>query len=102
MNLWQERAQSPIGTIVVVTSEDGLCSLDYQGFEERMHRLLRKRFGRVELNDRPNESLAMEALKRYLLGEIEAFGSVSLCLEGTDFQFVCLHAHSAREKNSSK
>ena len=86
MNLWQERAQSPIGTILVVTSGHALYSLDFEGFEERMHRLLHKRFGRVQLKQRPNESPAIQALQRYLLGELEAFDSVSLCLEGTDFQ----------------
>ena len=86
MKLWQERAQSAIGNIVVVTSDHELCSLDYEGYEERMHRLLLKRFGPVKLNDSPRESFAMKALYRYLSGELDAFDSVELRLQGTEFQ----------------
>ena len=71
---------------MVITSEEGLCSLDYQGYEERTHRLLYKRFGLVQLAQRPRESLALKAVRRYFSGELSAFDSVSLCLEGTDFQ----------------
>ena len=86
MKLWQERVQSAIGPLVIVTSDRELCSLDYQGYEERMHRLLRKRWGEVELHERPDASPALRAVHRYFSGELRAFESVSICFNGTDFQ----------------
>ena len=86
MELWQERVDSPLGTIVLVTSGERLCSLDFCGYEDRMHRLLFKRFGAVKLSARPEASGAQLALRAYLGGELHAFAKIPLCLDGTAFQ----------------
>ena len=86
MKLWQEWVQSSIGTIGVVTLDQRLCSLDFQGYEARMLCLLQKRFGHVDLYQRPRESWAAQAVRRYFAGELNAFDSIDLYSKGTPFQ----------------
>ena len=86
MELWQECFDSAVGPILLVTSEDRLYSLDFQGYQDRMLRLLRKRHGSVQLSARRSPSRALKALRSYFAGMLEAFQSVPLRVDGTDFQ----------------
>ena len=86
MQLWQERFDSAVGTLLLVTSQDRLYSLDFQGYEDRMRRLLRKRFGSFELSERAAPSQALKAARSYFAGNLDAFLEISLRLNGTDFQ----------------
>ena len=86
MELWQERFDSAVGPILLVTSQDKLYSLDFEGYQDRMLRLLWKRYGSVQLLAGRSPSRAFKAVKSYFAGMLDAFQSVSLGIDGTNFQ----------------
>lgn len=86
MELWQERFDSAVGPILLVTSQGRLYSLDFQGYQDRMLRLLRKRHGPVQLSNRRGPSQAFKALGSYFAGVLDAFQRVPLSADGTEFQ----------------
>ena len=49
-----DRLTTPIGTMLLVTDEDGvLRALDFEDYEARMKELLRLHYGAVSLSERP-------------------------------------------------
>ena len=80
--------KSPLGTVYLVTDETHLYSLDFSGFEDRMHGLLKQRVGPYELMSRTRPSAAHQALTAYFDGELGAFNGVLRSLKGTEFQML--------------
>ena len=89
---------SPIGTILLVTDAGVLVSLDYEGYETRMMRLLTKRYGSFELvetsvktspDDRHCSTFETDLVARlhaYLSGELTAIDTIPVNPGGTTFQ----------------
>ncbi len=87
MRLLLDRVRSPIGTILLVHDEDDrLRALDFQDFEDRMHRLLRRHYGAVTLTDASAPPASAAALNAYFDGEHTALASVRTETAGTSFQ----------------
>lgn len=88
MSFQFDRVPSPIGEILVVCTADGLCALDYAGYEERMHRLLRARFGAADLREAANPQGLADRVRAYFDGSMDAFDDVPLDMGGSPFQRI--------------
>lgn len=82
---------TPTGTALVVCDETGvLRALDWEGYEERMHRLLRRHYGMTPLQQGVaaaslSQSLS-HALDAYFSGEPAAIDRIHVATNGTSFQ----------------
>lgn len=93
------KVKSPIGDILLVTDKEALVSLDYEGYEHRMMRLLAKRYGRFELIatslDRGSsstfESDLLVRIRAYLQGDLTAIDPIPVNPGGTTFQAEVWH-----------
>ena len=91
---------SPIGDILLVTDDNALVSLDYQGYEHRMMRLLAKRYGAFELTENclngkncsPLETKLISHIQAYLEGDLTAIDDLPVNPGGTQFQSTVWHA----------
>ena len=80
-----ERIPSPIGTILLVTSERGVCALDFEDCRGRMDALLERRFGTVRVSAHEHSEAALR-VRDYLGGELDALDSLPVDTRGTSFQ----------------
>ncbi len=84
--------ESSIGKILLVTDQDVLVSLDYEGYEHRMMRLLAKRYGNFNLiekshkNGQHSDDPIRDHLRTYLDGELTAIDTIPVNPGGTEFQ----------------
>ncbi len=87
MRLRLERQDSPVGTMSVVTDDDGaLRSLDFVDYDERLHQLLRLHYGVYTLEDGAAPAAVTRALSAYFEGDLDALDDVPVATEGTPFQ----------------
>ena len=61
-----ERIPSPIGTILLVTGERGVCALDFEDCRGRMDALLERRFGTARVSAHEHSEAALR-VRDYLL-----------------------------------
>lgn len=83
------KIDSPIGEILLVTDGDIVVSLDYEGYEHRMMRLLEKRYGAFNLVDSSQDQQLqplLNNLQAYLAGNLTAIDIISVNPGGTKFQ----------------
>jgi O-6-methylguanine DNA methyltransferase len=81
------RLSSPIGTLLIVTDDEGaLRALDFDDYEPRMHRLLRLHAGTHSLNDGPVPTDVVRALTKYFAGDLDAIDMIRVASGGTAFQ----------------
>lgn len=82
-----DHVESPIGTIALVTREDGaLCSLDFTDREDVMRTRLEGRFGKVTLRDADDAGGHSSRLRAYLAGDLRALDDTAVEAGGSDFQ----------------
>lgn len=86
MSFLIDRVPSPIGEILLVCGADGLCALDFAGYEERMHRLLRARFGAAMMRESSNPGGFADRVSAYFAGRMDAFDDAPLGMGGSPFQ----------------
>jgi methylated-DNA-[protein]-cysteine S-methyltransferase len=87
MRLRLDRFASPIGTILLVSDDEGaLRALDFEDYASRMQTLVRRYYGEVELHDRSAPKAARRALETYFDGEIAALARVDVATGGSPFQ----------------
>ena len=77
---------APFGAVHVVTDGDLVCSVDFAGFEERMHRLLARRYSRYRLVEPCAPGHAANSLRAYLDGNLGATAHLGVRTGGTEFQ----------------
>ena len=93
MQLQVERHDSPLGTLLLVTSDDGILrALDYEAYEPRMLRLLGKHYGRFDLAPTAPSRPLGSALDAYFGGELTALDRLPIATNGSDFQRVVWRA----------
>ena len=86
-DVFDARLASPAGVILLVWDPSGrLRALDFEGYEDRMHRLLRRHYGAVELRAADPPPAIVQALTRYFEGDLEALDDLVVETAGTDFQ----------------
>jgi len=86
MDLWEETIATPLGRILLVTHGSLVCSLDFDGFQTRLKRLLNRRFGSYRLIPHPGSSQALKLIDAYFKGDLYALSKMSLDSRGTPFQ----------------
>lgn len=86
MQLSLDSFNSPIGTILLVTNNDVLYSLDFEGYEARMQALLAKRYGQVTLERTVNPGGVTAKITEYFSGNLQALSSIKTAAQGTAFQ----------------
>jgi len=84
MNLTLDTIAFPAGTILLASTDNAVCALDYFGYEERMRRLLSAAFDDVRLT--PGQSRFRGAIEQYLAGKLDAIDTVPVDARGTRFQ----------------
>jgi len=86
MDLFLDRLESPIGTILLITDGEALRALDFIDFEPRMHRFLDLRYGPQPLRKNPETLGIKRRLEQYFGGDLTSLNDISIRTEGTAFQ----------------
>ena len=87
MLLTIDRLSSPIGTLLLVSDDDGrLRALDFDDYEDRMLRLLKTHYGDTTLAPGQASAPARRALDAYFGGDLTAIDDVPVATGGTPFQ----------------
>jgi len=82
-----DRLTTPIGTMLLVTDDDGaLRALDFEDYETRMKELLRLHYGAVALTSGRAPKAMRSALSAYFDGDFAALKTVEWRVAGTPFQ----------------
>lgn len=72
MELLIDTVPSPIGEVIIVSDGTALRAVDFEGCEQRMHRLLKRQYGDVVLRRERNPGGASDVINRYFAGDLEA------------------------------
>jgi len=86
MLLHYDEFTSPIGRILFASNDDAVCTLDFEGFEKRMHTLLENRFGAYEFQKGSDPLDLNRRLRRYFDGDMHAFDATAVRTAGSAFQ----------------
>jgi methylated-DNA-[protein]-cysteine S-methyltransferase len=87
MHLRLDRFSSPIGVLQLVTDAEGrLRVLDFHDHAERMHLLLRRQYGRFQLENGCAPASVRAPLEAYFAGDIACLTAVPVATAGTPFQ----------------
>ncbi|MCB1755955.1 MAG: methylated-DNA--[protein]-cysteine S-methyltransferase [Gammaproteobacteria bacterium] len=77
---------SPIGTMVIFSDENALCHLDFKDCQDRISRLLTRRYQTFQLAKKANVLNMRDRLAEYFAGNWTAFENLPLETGGTEFQ----------------
>jgi O-6-methylguanine DNA methyltransferase len=87
MNLTLSLVPSPVGEILLVTDDAGVVrALDFEEYEDRMHRLLGAQYKDFTLRHGAAPAAVAEALDRYFKGDASALNEIPAISAGTKFQ----------------
>jgi methylated-DNA-[protein]-cysteine S-methyltransferase len=82
-----DRIDTPIGTALLVTDDDGvLRALDWSDYEPRMRTLLRQQYGALDLKKGCAPERLRQALADYFAGDLDRLDAIAWRLAGTTFQ----------------
>ena len=81
---------APFAAVLLVSDRASLCALDFAGCEERMHRLLKRRYGAYRLTE--GKSRHGPAVDAYFAGDLDALESIDVSTGGTEFQAAAWRA----------
>lgn len=82
-----DRLETPIGTALLVTDDQGfLRALDWSDYETRLHRLLRRQYGDYALEKAPAPKIITAALTSYFAGDLGELKKIKWKTNGTPFQ----------------
>jgi methylated-DNA-[protein]-cysteine S-methyltransferase len=77
---------TPIGRLLILCDAEALCVVDYDDFGDRMHRLLRRRYGSYDIVRTANPLGMTTLLERYFAGELGAIDTARVETGGTPYQ----------------
>lgn len=86
MKLSLEKLPSPIGTILLVCDGDTIRALDFEDFEPRFMKLLRRHCGDAEIATGRAPRQISAAIRAYFDGDIGAIDKLPTVTDGTEFQ----------------
>jgi methylated-DNA-[protein]-cysteine S-methyltransferase len=87
MDLFLDRLESPIGTIVLISDGEALRVLDFVDCEERMKRLLKIHYGdKAPARDICESADIKRRVIAYFAGELTSVDEMAVRTEGTPFQ----------------
>src|SRR5258708_1746395 len=86
MTLMIDRVASPIGDVLLVCEEDGLCALEFADEEARLTRSLRQRYGAAK-PVATNDPLGVSGrVRAYFAGRLDALDDIKVAAGGTPSQ----------------
>lgn len=77
---------SPLGRLALAATDHGLCMLSFDATPRSLGKALGQRFRQVEIASDPSLDGAVEALHRYLEGDLRALEPLRVDTGGTAFQ----------------
>ncbi len=87
MKLLIDHIPSPIGTLRLVSDGEKLCALEYHGYDERLMRPLRSRFGdRLQFAETDDPQGFSATVRAYLDGDLSTIDALPVSTGGTAFQ----------------
>ncbi|MFN0302911.1 MAG: methylated-DNA--[protein]-cysteine S-methyltransferase [Burkholderiales bacterium] len=86
LRLRYDEVSSPIGRILVALLDEQLAALDFEGHDDRLHRLLERRFGPYVFSNEHNPAGISVAVSNYFDGDLSALETIPLALHGSPFQ----------------
>jgi methylated-DNA-[protein]-cysteine S-methyltransferase len=86
MTLEYDEFSSPIGRILFASSAEGLCALDFEGYEARMQTLLTRKYGVIDYRKGPDPLNLKRLLRGYFDGDLDALDSIRVRAGGSTFQ----------------
>ena len=87
-----ETVQTPIGKVLIAIDGGKLCALDFEDFEQRMHKLLAKHYGEFELVPARTKCGIAGCIHAYFAGDLSALDAIEVATGGTEFQQQCWQA----------
>ncbi len=82
-----DRIATPVGTVLLVTDDDGAVrALDFDDYEPRMLRLLARHYGPVVLSPGASPAPVRAAIAAYFAGDRQALDGIVVRTGGTEFQ----------------
>jgi methylated-DNA-[protein]-cysteine S-methyltransferase len=84
--LFIDRIEFELGEILVVTDEEALCAVDFSGYEQRMMKLLARRYNSVRLVEKVNPQGFSQRILAYLAGDFNSIAGIPVRTGGTVFQ----------------
>jgi methylated-DNA-[protein]-cysteine S-methyltransferase len=86
MKLSLEKLPSPIGTILLVCDGETIRALDFEEFEARFGRLLKRHCGDAEIVAGRAPRQISDAIAAYFAGDIKAIDELPTATDGSEFQ----------------
>ncbi|MES2789585.1 MAG: methylated-DNA--[protein]-cysteine S-methyltransferase [Planctomycetota bacterium] len=86
MEFYQSEFESPVGIVYVVSDGTHVRSIDFAGYEPRMHRLLTRHYGRYTLHSVRGPDPTVSRLAEYFAGDLQAVDQIAVATNGTAFQ----------------
>jgi O-6-methylguanine DNA methyltransferase len=87
LQLRLEQRSSPVGTMLIVTDDEGrLRALDFEDYETRMRELLRLHYGQVTLIHGCAPPMVVAPIEAYFAGQLESLAKIPTHTGGTPFQ----------------
>jgi methylated-DNA-[protein]-cysteine S-methyltransferase len=86
MKLSRNRIDTPLGVLIAVQSDDGLCDLDFSDRWKAKLTRLKKRFGTVEFEEGADPHGIAAALSAYFAGDLRSLDGVRVDAGGTAFE----------------
>jgi methylated-DNA-[protein]-cysteine S-methyltransferase len=86
MLLHYDEFASPIGRILFASDDRAICALDFEEYEQRMKRVLARRFARLVLQRDCDPLNLKERLEQYFDGDVRALEHLAVNAGGTAFQ----------------
>jgi len=86
IELFQQELETPLGIVYVVTDGTSVRAVDFEGFEDRMRRLLDRHYDQYVFHASGNTLDAIRRLAAYFAGDLEAIQDIAVETNGTAFQ----------------
>lgn len=86
MELYQDELTSPVGGVFVISDGTHLRAVDFEGYEARLHRLLKRQYGQYTLHAKRDPGGAVTRLTAYFSGDWQAVDELAVATNGTLFQ----------------
>lgn len=86
MELFIDRFDSALGTLLLVSDGERLCALDYGDYERRMLRLLKRHYVHFQLRAMRDPQGFSSLLTAYLAGDLGCIDRILVNTGGTAFQ----------------
>jgi methylated-DNA-[protein]-cysteine S-methyltransferase len=86
MKLLVDKINSEIGTILIASDGEKLCALDFADYEQRMTKLLNRRYGSCDFEYVKNPQGFSSKIQAYFNGDRTSLNNIPISTGGTVFQ----------------